>query len=63
MGMLRKVIGLIALTLLFCMSFSLLDLLKGREVEYVDNLIQAVCTVCIMGVLKVISRIREQHSC
>lgn len=45
MGMLRKVIGLIALTLLFCMSFSLLDLLKGREVEYVDNLIQ-VCVRC-----------------
>jgi len=47
------------LSLLFCVSFSIIDLLKGTAIEFLDNFIKSVCSVSVICVCKIMSHIRE----
>lgn len=50
----RKFFQIIVLTLLFSISFSIIDLFKGSDIDYFNNLVKAACSICVMGVCKLL---------
>ena len=55
MNYFRKAYQFVKITILFCVSFSLIDMLKGSDIEFFENSIKSVCTVCIIGGCKALS--------
>ena len=52
MAAVNKFFKPLVLTLLFFVSYSIIDLIKGVGIEYTDNLIKAICTICVIGLCK-----------
>lgn len=48
MNILKRILKIIVEVLLFCTGFTIIDLLKGVSIEYIDNLIKAICSVVVM---------------
>jgi len=55
----KKTYQIIVLTLLFCISFSIIDLIKGSDIEYFNNLIKSACSICVIGGCKLLSYLHE----
>lgn len=55
MNYFRKAYQFVKITILFCVSFSLIDMLKGSDIEFFENSIKSVYTVCIIGGCKALS--------
>lgn len=50
----RRLSKIIVLTLLFSISFSITDLFIGSDIDYFNNLVKAACSICVMGVCKLL---------
>ena len=52
MAAVNKFFKPLVLTLLFFVSYSIIDLIKGVGIEYTDNQIKAIRTICVIGLCK-----------
>lgn len=52
MAAVNKFFKPLVLTLLFFVSYSIIYLIKGVGIEYTDNQIKAICTICVIGLCK-----------
>ena len=57
----KKIFQIIVYFLLFCISFSIIDLCKGSDIEYVNNLVKSACTICVIGGCKLVSYFYEHN--